>query len=83
MLVIGADSGVTEELIIEGETGNIYSLGDAEELAVCILKAITNITKSQIKAKKAQKGTCQKFSKEKKAREIIDVYEELLGQKFE
>lgn len=76
-LVIGADSGATTELVRDGQTGILYRVGDAEDLAVHIIHAIENPKKASEIAKAGQEYARKIYSKENNAKEIIKVYEDI------
>lgn len=79
-LVIGSDSGATPELIKDGETGYLYESGNPEALAEKIITAIRNPELSRKIAKAGQKYACKRYTKERNLREILDIYDEVLGK---
>lgn len=81
-LVIGADAGATPELIQQGETGLLYRKGDAEDLAEQIIWAAMHVETAQRIAKAGQEYARTLYSKERNAREIMDVYETILGKNW-
>ncbi len=81
-LVIGANSGATPELIVDGETGYLYESGNAEALAEKIITAVENSQLSQRIAKAGQEYAKRAYTKEKNLQQIIEVYEEVLGRRL-
>lgn len=77
-LVIGADAGATPELIQDTETGLLYQKGDAEELAGRIIWAVEHPEESRGIAKAGQEYARERYSKERNAHEVMNIYREIL-----
>ena len=75
MPVIASDSGANPELIVNGSTGMIYHLGNAEELADAIQKYVINPALLEEQGGKAYSKAVEDFSAERNA-ELI--YAEML-----
>ncbi len=77
MPVIGSDTGGTPELIREGETGFLYSYGDAEALADKMAYFIAHPEEIRAMGRKAQAYALSHFTIERCAGEIMDIYREV------
>ncbi|MBR7016317.1 MAG: glycosyltransferase family 4 protein [Lachnospiraceae bacterium] len=77
MPVIGSDTGGTPELIREGETGFLYSYGDAEALADRMAYFISHPEKIGEMGRRAQAFALEHFTIERCVREITEVYREV------
>ncbi len=75
VLVIGADSGATSELIRDGETGYLYKLNDAEQLGEKIILAYEDIEKSMEIVRKAKTYALENFDDKRYAEKIIELYQ--------
>uniref|UniRef100_UPI0029317B5E glycosyltransferase n=1 Tax=Klebsiella aerogenes TaxID=548 RepID=UPI0029317B5E len=69
--VLASDSGGNSELIENGVTGYLYSLGDIDELAMKLLVAKENNYKLAINA---QEFVLQRFSPERTYLEELNLY---------
>lgn len=78
MLVIGADSGGTSEIITDGVDGFLYRVDDPENLATVIQKAIANPAISKIIAERGHKQSLEKYSISRVVDEIEEIYKKLL-----
>ena len=74
MLVIGANTGGTVELVQEGKTGLLYKQGSAEDLANKIEYAISHQPDMRKIAKDSKAYAFSKFSIERVCDEIIELY---------
>lgn len=79
-LVIGADVGATPELIEDGKTGFLYKHGDIENFAEKIVYALTEPEISRKIAANGQRHAYRFYTKERNAKEIINLYEEILSE---
>lgn len=77
-LVIGANSGGTPEIITTKETGLLYQTGDIEALAETIKYAITNTSETKEIARNGQLFALNRFTAEKNAAQIHDLYTQVL-----
>ena len=75
MLVIGANTGGTLELITEGETGLLYQQGNERDLADKIEYAIHNSKKMRRIASYSKEYALHNFSIERVCDEILKLYE--------
>ena len=78
LLVIGADSGGTSELIADNKTGYLYEVGNWRQLAEKILYAVDNWDTSCDIIKLAQTMVIEKFSIDKYAKKIEEIYREII-----
>lgn len=79
ILVIGAASGATKELIENGETGLLYTYkGGSFALARQIEWAVNNKERAKLMAKEGQEKAYKNFSLEKSIDGILEVYNDLL-----
>ena len=74
MLVIGANTGGTVELIKEGETGLLYQQGNADSLANQIEYAIKNSMDMKRIAKNSKEYAFSNFSIARVCDEILELY---------
>lgn len=74
MLVIGANTGGTVELVENGKTGLLYQQADIENLADIIQYAIQNPEEMQGIAKKGKEYALNGFSIKRVCDEILDLY---------
>lgn len=81
-LVIGAASGATPELIVDGKTGYLYEAGNVEELAKCILKAISDVKRSRKIAELGQNYAKKTYSTFNQLKGVISLYENILERKL-
>lgn len=72
MPVVVSDSGANPELIDEGKTGMIYTLGDVEQLADSIEHYVNHPELLQLQGDAAAKVAKEKFSAEKNAELIYE-----------
>lgn len=79
-LVIGVDSGATQELIEDRKTGYLYKTGDAKALAETIVEAVADSDKSRKIAKNGQSYAQKMYTKERSIQKIMEIYEEVLGR---
>lgn len=77
VLVIGSDSAATSE-ILKNKYGLIYSQDSVNDLYNKILYAINHINLMKSIASNARKYAFENFSSELNAKEIVQVYKELL-----
>ena len=74
MLVIGANTGGTLELIADRDTGLLYEQGDAENLAGKIEFAIRHPEEMRSIATKSKKYAFNNYSIKRVCDEILDLY---------
>ena len=77
MLVIGADTCGTTEIIRDGENGLLYPAGDYHTLADVIMKAIEDPEKSN-KMRAAGYAEAVTFDNKEYAHKIAEVYQSLM-----
>lgn len=77
--VIGSNTGATPELINENKTGLIFNYPDSSDLARCIQYYFENRKQLAGFAKNAHEDA-KKFSAERNALEIVDVYNEIFAK---
>ena len=78
LLVIGANSGGTKELIEDGVSGYLYKVGSPRELADKIIYAIEHWDEAKKIIKTAQDNAEKTFSVKNYAIEIRKVYEQVV-----
>jgi glycosyltransferase involved in cell wall biosynthesis len=71
--VIGARSGGTTEIVQEGDTGLLYTPGDAKELATRISQLHANQALCDSMGAKASASARERFNQEVYGREVEDV----------
>jgi hypothetical protein len=76
-LIIGSNSGCTKEIIKHGKTGLLYTVDDEVNLFKTIKFAIDNKNLMRIIAEEGNKEALSKFTSEKNAAEIINVYKKV------
>jgi len=79
MLVIGANTGGTPEIITHGENGYMYEPGDINKLAELIFLAKTNIQKSLEMIEKGKNKALATFSCKRYVENVIAAYNSILG----
>ncbi len=77
-LVIGSNTGATEEIITHRKTGLLYEYGKAESLKKCIKYIFDNREQARYIASMGQKEAKEKYTDEMNAAEILKIYEEVL-----
>lgn len=80
-LVIGSNTGGTKELIEDGVTGIIFEQGSSHDLFLKIKKAVDNKELSKQIANNGRYEAMSKYTAERNAKEIVKVYEDVLGKK--
>jgi len=81
--VIATDHGGAQETIIRNETGWLIPPGDPQTLADSIAEALSlDPTQRAILATRAMNHIAQNFTREKMADETLEVYAELLREKY-
>ena len=75
--VISANNEGAKYLLENGKCGLLYEIGDKEELAKCILSLLGDEKKAKQFAEKGRKRS-EKFRWENIAKEMMDVYDELV-----
>lgn len=77
-LVIGSNTGATQEIIEHRRTGLLYENGNTESLTRCIRYIFDNMDEARYIASMGQKEAKEKYTDERNATEIIKIYEEVL-----
>jgi glycosyltransferase involved in cell wall biosynthesis len=81
--IIGTNHGGAKETIIPGETGWLIPPGDSASLSRALLEALSlNPHQRAVLATRAMSHVAENFTKEKMANETLNVYAELLEEKF-
>lgn len=78
MLVIGSDSGGTSEIIEDNYNGLLFNPGDSEMLKDKIYYTLLNRTEMKRVALKGQQIAKEKYDAFRNAKEIYDLYKELI-----
>ncbi len=77
-LVIGANTAGTKELIRDGETGFLYSLGNTDDLCEKMIYAITHREQSRKIASNGREFMFRNMTAEINADKIYNLYKEIL-----
>lgn len=77
-VVVGAACGATVEIIENNKTGFLYELDNINDLVDKLEKVICNRSESVSVARVGQSKALQLFTKEKNAKSIIDIYNDIL-----
>jgi len=78
--VIGSNIGGIPELIVEGKTGYLFSMGDSAELEKKINEAVSMSDEAYlVMSEAAYKFACDKFSEKTHYRDLIKVYNEVVN----
>lgn len=78
LLVVGANSGGTAEIITGQKTGYLYETGNAEELANSLTYIFQNQTEATQIAIWGQKHAKEQYDARKNAKEIYELYKTLV-----
>lgn len=73
-IVLGANTGATTELIIDGENGFLYEKGNVQSFSEKLLYIIENITTIQNNIDNISVLAKQKFTIEKDVKKVIEIY---------
>lgn len=79
LLVIGANSGGTKEIIKNGVNGYLYEVNDYKDLASKIELAIKDKDNSRKIANKGYSTSLEKFSIERVVREVLSLYDTIVN----
>lgn len=78
--VIGSNIGGIPELIIEGKTGYLFSMGDSAELEEIINKAVKMSDDEYLEmSETAYRFACDKFSEKTHYHDLLNVYSEVVN----
>ncbi len=78
--VIGSNIGGIPELILEGRTGYLFSMGDSAELEEKINKAVNLSDKEYLAMSETAYGfACDKFSEKTHYHELLNIYKEVVN----
>ncbi|PJF38134.1 MAG: hypothetical protein CUN55_18555, partial [Phototrophicales bacterium] len=81
--IIATDHGGAQETILRNETGWLVKPGNSNELAAAIEEALRlNDNQRSILATRAMAHIAQNFTREKMVDETLNVYAELLQEKY-
>lgn len=78
LLVVGANSGGTAEIITDNKTGYLYEAGNAEELANRLIHVFRNQEEATQAAMLGQKYAKEQYDAKRNAREIYELYKTLI-----
>lgn len=76
LLVIGANSGGTPEIITDGENGYLYEVDDHNSLSDVIKKAVDNVSESRAVAKRGYEHSISKYSIKRVVDEVMKIYQD-------
>lgn len=74
MLVIGADSGGTPEIITDGVNGFLYRTEDPESLAQAVVRALSDLDRARKVAQVGYEQSIDRYSIKRVVDEVIDIY---------
>lgn len=78
--VIGSNIGGIPELILEGKTGYLFSMGDSAELEDKIIKAVNMRDDEYLEmSETAYRFACDRFSEKTHYRDLLNVYSEVVN----
>ena len=80
LFVIGANTGGTPEIILDGETGLLYQQGSKGDLAEKIRWVLANKTAAKQMLQKGQSRGLEVFTIQATANRVMKLYEEVLKQ---
>ena len=75
--IIGTNAGGTPELISDGENGFLYEYGNYIQLAECMKRYIEDTTLVAKMGMSAYQGMKNRFTPEKNARNVLEVYKDI------
>lgn len=77
--VVASRAGGVTEIVVEGETGLMYTPGDAVELASCVKKLLQDPDLAKRLGKNGRARVERHFHADQTARRVMAVYQELLS----
>lgn len=80
LLVVGADSGGTAEIITEGKTGYLYEAGNAEQLALKLAYVFRNSKEAENAAICGKQHARAHYDAENNARQVYELYSKILQE---
>ena len=79
LLVIGANSGGTPEIITDGEDGFLFAPDDPESLADVIERAVSDVDAARKIAEKGYARSLEKYSIRRVADEVVGIYQSVIA----
>lgn len=80
-LVIGNNAAGTAETVEDGLTGFLFERDSADSLAIKIVDALTDISKSQEIAARGQMVARERFSSLRNAKEVFGLHQEIIAKR--
>ena len=80
-VVVVSNSGANEEIVTDGMTGYVYELGNPESLAATIERVLADRNKAEECAIAGRDSVRQRFSSEKNAAQVVDLYKTVLERR--
>ena len=77
-VVVVSNSGANEEIVTDGTTGYVYELGSPDSLATAIERVLADRNKAEECATAGKESVKQRFSSEKNAAQVVDLYKTVL-----
>ena len=81
LLVVGADSGGTAEIITDGETGYLYEAGNAEKLALKLAYIFRNNKEAENTAICGKQHAKEHYDAESNACQVYELYSKILQER--
>ena len=82
LLVIGANSGGTSEIVQNEQTGLLYCVDDALDLSRCLKFVIENPEQAAAITKQGQKYAIDTYAIGSVVDRILDVYKNIISDRF-
>ena len=80
-VVVVSNSGANEEIVTDGMTGYVYESGSPESLAAAIERVLADRSKAEECAAAGRESVKQRFSSEKNAAQVADLYKTVLERR--
>lgn len=77
LAVVASDSGANKEIVVHGQTGFVYSLGDARALADRMAELLTDREKLATFGRLGRERALQQFTSAMNTRQVFEVYQSL------
>jgi len=79
--VVATRGGGVPEIVVEGETGLLVPMGDAEAMADAIIELLGDADRARAMGEAGRRRALSEFTIERTARQVEAIYERLLGQR--
>jgi glycosyltransferase involved in cell wall biosynthesis len=78
--VVATRCGGPETSVVDGETGYLVPIGDAQELACAMAKLLRSSSLRDCMGKRARRRATEHFSVTTAGQKILDKYDEMLAR---